>query len=145
MPDVQSTRTKIQWKWVWTLLLMYVALYFLPLSLVPGGFLSRTIVTKGSATLTGIWSLAGMFIIAAVAGFVSRGVTMKEPAVVALGVAGIWLLALQITFNRVIRFSSEHTLGLFIALLMIVTLAVGGAWFGERMQILQRRAKIPVV
>ncbi len=142
MPDVQSTRTKIQWKWVWTLLLMYVALYFFPLSLVPGGFLSRTIVTKGSATLTGIWSLAGMFIIAAVAGFVSRGVSMKEPAVVALCVGGLWFLALQITFNRVIRFSSEQTLGPMTALLVIVTLAIGGAWYGERMQILQRRAKV---
>ncbi len=145
MPEGQSTLTKIQWKWVWTLLLMYVALYFLPLSLVPGGFLSRTVVTKESAVLTGGWSLAGMFIIAAVAGFVSKGVTRKEPAVVALGVGILWLLALQITFNRVIRFSSEQTLGLATAILIIVILALAGAWYGERMQMLQRRAKAPAV
>ena len=80
MSEMQSTPKKFQWKWVGISLLMYIVFYFLPLTLVPGGMFSGTIVTKASATFIGVWSFAGMIIIPAVAGYMPKGVTIKEPA-----------------------------------------------------------------
>lgn len=134
MSELPSTPSKFQWKWVGISLLMYIVFYFLPLSLVPGGFLSGTVVTKASAIFIGIWSFAGMFIIAAVAGFISKGITIREPAVAALGLVILWIVAIQIMFNIAVHFTAQSVLGLLLALAIAVILALGGAWFGERLQ-----------
>ncbi len=134
MPDAPSTPKKFQWKWVWISLLMYVVFYFFPLTLVPGGMLSGTVVTKASATFIGVWSFAGMIIISAVAGYISKGVTIKEPAAAAVGLVILSLVAVQIKFNAAIQFTTQSIIGLVIALAVVAGLSFAGAWFGEILQ-----------
>jgi len=129
----QSTHTgKFQWKWVWISLLMYLVFYFLPISLVPGGFISGGLATKATRVVVGVWGIAGIFIIAAVAGFLSKGVTIKEPAVAAAGVVVLWILAVAVKENVALQeFAGRQ---LILVLIIVGLLAIGGAWFGERAQ-----------
>ena len=134
MSEMPSTPKKFQWKWVWISLLMYIVFYFLPLTLVPGGMFSGTIVTKASATFIGVWSFAGMIIISAIAGYISKGVTIREPAVAAIGLVILSLVAVQIKFNAAMQFTTVSLLGLLIALAIVAGLSLAGAWFGEILQ-----------
>ncbi len=134
MPEPPTPPRKLQWKWVGISLLMYIVFYFLPLSLVPGGFLSASIVTKASTIFIGIWSFAGLFIIGATAGLISKGVTIKEPAIAAVCLAILWLVAIQIRINIAVRLTKESLIGLLIAFATVFLVALVGAWFGEFVQ-----------
>jgi hypothetical protein len=134
MFDSTSTRQKFQWKWVGISLLMYVVFYFFPLTLVPGGMLSGTVVTKASAVFIGVWSFAGMIVISAVAGYISKGVTIREPAVAAIGLVILSFAAVQIKFNAAMQFTTLSVLGIVIALAFVAGLSLAGAWFGEILQ-----------
>jgi hypothetical protein len=125
---------KFQWKWVWISLSMYIVFYFLPLSLVPGGLLSDKLVTPASGIFIGAWSIGGMIIISAIAGFISNGVTIKEPVVAALGLLILWFIAVQIKFNSVIHFNRNSLWEFLIFLGIVGLLALGGASFGELIQ-----------
>jgi hypothetical protein len=144
MSESPSTPKKFQWKWVWISLLMYVVFYFLPLTLVPGGMLSGTIVTKASAAFIGVWSFAGMIIISGIAGYISKGVTIKEPAVAAVGLVILSLVAVHIRFNAAIQVTTQSIVGLIIALAVVAGLSLAGAWFGEILQkVLQAKGPEP--
>jgi hypothetical protein len=144
MNDSSSLPKKFQWKWVWISLLMYVVFYFFPLTLVPGGMLSGTTVTKASAMFIGVWSFAGMIVISGVAGYISKGVTVREPAVAAVGLVILSLVAVEIKFNAAIRFTTQSVLGLIIALAVVAGLSLAGAWFGEIVQkVLQSKGPEP--
>jgi hypothetical protein len=134
MTDLSSSPKRFQWKWVAISLLMYIVFYFFPLTLVPGGMLSGSVVTKASAVFIGVWSFAGMMIISAVAGYISKGVTIKEPATAAVGLVILSLVAVQIQFNSAIRVTVQGLLGLTIALAVVAGLSLLGAWFGEILQ-----------
>jgi hypothetical protein len=134
MPDMPSAPKQFQWKWVGISLLMYIVFYFFPLTLVPGGMLSGTTVTNASAVFIGVWSFAGMIVIAAVAGFISKGVTIREPAAAAVGLVILTLVAVQIKFNAAIQITTQGILGLIIALAVVAGLSLAGAWFGEILQ-----------
>ena len=143
MTDLPSPK-KFQWKWVWISLLMYVVFYFFPLTLVPGGMLSGTVVTKASAVFIGVWSFAGMMIISAVAGYFSTGVTIREPAAAAVGLVILSFVAVQIKFNAAMQFTTLSILGLIIALAVVAGLSLAGAWFGEILQkVLQSKGPEP--
>ena len=143
MTDLPSPK-KFQWKWVWISLLMYVVFYFFPLTLVPGGMLSGTVVTKASAVFIGVWSFAGLMIISAVAGYFSTGVTIREPAAAAVGLVILSFVAVQIKFNAAMQFTTLSILGLIIALAVVAGLSLAGAWFGEILQkVLQSKGPEP--
>ena len=129
-----STGKRFQWNWVLISLAMYLFLYFLPLSLMPGGILSGTPITGLSSLFIGIWSLGGMFIVSAVAGYMSTGVTIKEPAVAAVILMVTWFFAVQLRFNGAIHSTLQSYFILLVSLAMIGILAVAGAWWGEMMQ-----------
>jgi hypothetical protein len=144
MSEPPSTQNHFQWKWVGISLLMYIVFYFLPLTLVPGGMFSGTVVTKASATFIGVWSFAGMIIISAAAGYISKGVTIKEPAVAAIGLVVLSLIAVQIKFNAAIQVTVQGLVGLIIALVVVACLSLAGAWFGEILQkVLQSKGPDP--
>jgi hypothetical protein len=134
MSELSTTPKQFQWKWVGISLLMYIVFYFLPLTLVPGGMLSGTAVTKASAVFIGVWSFAGMIVISAVAGYISKGVTIKEPAAAAVGLVILSLVALHFKFNAAMQFTVQSILGLVIALAVVAGLSLAGAWFGEILQ-----------
>ena len=134
MSELSSAPKEFQWKWVGISLLMYLVFYFLPLTLVPGGMLSGTVVTKASAMFIGVWSFAGMIVISAVAGYLSKGVTIREPATAAVGLVILSLVAVQMKFNAAIQVTTQGILGLIIALAVVAGLSLAGAWFGEILQ-----------
>ncbi|MHB1049321.1 MAG: hypothetical protein ACYC09_04505 [Bacteroidota bacterium] len=129
-----STEKRFQWTWVWISLAMYLFLYFLPLSLMPGGILNGRPITGLSSLFIGIWSLGGMFIVSALAGYMSTGVTIKEPAVAALILMFLWFFAVQFRFHGSIHNTTQSYFILLVALSMIGILSVAGAWWGEQMQ-----------
>jgi len=134
MSETPSVPKQFQWKWVGISLLMYIVFYFLPLTLVPGGVLSGTAITKASAVFIGVWSFAGMIIISSIAGYISKGVTIKEPVAAAVGLVILSLVALHFQFNAMIRFTVDSVAALIIALALVVGLSLAGAWFGEFLQ-----------
>jgi hypothetical protein len=134
MPESSTAREQFQWQWVGISLVMYIVFYFFPLTLVPGGMLSGTVVTKASAVFIGVWSFAGMMIISAVTGYISKGVTIKEPAAAAVGLVILSLVAVEIKFNTAIQMTVQGILGLAFALAIVAGLSLVGAWFGEILQ-----------
>ncbi len=124
---------KFQWKWLLVSLLMYVVFYFLILSIMPGGALS------GVATMWA-WAVAGVFVIGAMAGYISKGVTIWEPASAALIVAAL-LYALS---ESGIGLNAELPMGKpVITLIVIVVFAFAGAWLGERIQKAKAKKAVP--
>jgi hypothetical protein len=134
MTDSSSPPRKFQWKWVWISLLLYIVFYFVPLALVSGGMLSAGPVTKASAVFIGIWSFAGLIIVSAVAGYISKGVTIKEPIVAAVGLVILSFIAVEVKFNAAMHFTAMGVLGLFVALAVVAGLSLAGAGFGELLQ-----------
>jgi hypothetical protein len=134
MTDSAAAPKKFQWKWVGISLLMYIVFYFFPLTLVPGGMLSAGPITKASAVFIGVWSFAGLIIVSAVTGYISKGVTIKEPVVGAVGLVILSFVAVQIKFNTAMHFTAMGILGLAVALAVVAGLSLVGAGFGELLQ-----------
>jgi hypothetical protein len=140
---IQSTHTrKFQWKWVGITIAAYVVLYVLPI-LVTGGAFSRTVPGHTADILLGIWSFAGIIIIAAVVGYLSEGVTLWEPAVGAalLLTAALAVVAVQIFRSPVgHKWTLWHVVAPMLVMVAIVfLLSLLGAWFGEFAQRLWRK------
>jgi hypothetical protein len=123
---------KLEWKWVGITLLMYMIFYLVPLFIV-----GEIPVSNASVVFAGVWLFAGIVVVAAVAGYLSEGVTIWEPVI-----AGVVLYTLC--------FIVDATLPVRIALLQnlappAVTLAVVfilslyGAKWGETAQELWKR------
>jgi hypothetical protein len=123
-----------QWKWVWISLSMYIVFYFLPLALIPGGVLTETSRTKAPGYFVVFWLFAGPVLIAAAAGYLSKGVTIKEPTVAAFGLVLLWSIAVQLRLNSAFRFSTANVLQILVGLVVVGLLAFIGAWLGERIQ-----------
>ncbi len=125
---------KLQWKWVWISLGMYVVFYFLPLSLLPGGWLSGRTVTTTSAMVISSWMFAGIVVISGLAGYLSEEVTIREPAIAALLLMILWLAAEQVSLNDAMHLSGATIAMIALVLALMGLLALGGAAIGERIQ-----------
>ncbi len=127
MSEPQSAINRFQWRWVVKSAFLYLVLYFLPLFLIPEG-----------GILAGIWILAGIFFVAALSGFLSKGVTIKEPAIAALLVLILWIIVvsfrLEIPLMEILA-----SLPLLVGSALVLVLALAGAWWGERAQKLWRK------
>jgi hypothetical protein len=132
---------RFQWKWVAITLLMYVLFYFLPLSLVPGGVLSSDNVNSWSMIFIGIWSLAGILIVAAAAGFLSEGVTIRETLVASAGVTLLGLGALTMREHSSFLANTEDLIDMAYSLVPMFILSYLGARWGETMEELVIKSK----
>lgn len=72
--------------------------------------------------------------ISAVTGYISRGVTIKELALAAIGLVILSLVTVQMKFNTAMQFTTRSIFGLAIALAVVACLSLVGAWFGEILQ-----------
>jgi hypothetical protein len=132
MPFSLRVFEELQWKWVGITLLLYVVFYLVPL-LVVGDIPA----SKAAEVFAGLWLFAGMVIIAAVAGFLSEGVTIWEAAI-----AGIALYALCYVADAIlsVRIALLHGVAPPTATLAVVfMLSVYGAMLGEAAQSLWRK------
>jgi hypothetical protein len=136
MTESSIQSTKLQWKWVGITFAMYILLYLLPMFIV-SIFFRDTIAVK----LLGGWMFGGIIVVAAVAGYLSKGVTIWEPAIAGAGlVLGIFVCL--IVYSRVVYSMSfnmmREILGILIPTIIVFLLSLMGAWFGERAQKLWR-------
>lgn len=138
-PTLQSG--KLEWKWVGITFAMYIVLYLLPI-LFGFGFFAGHAGGRGTDVFLGIWTFAGIIVIAALCGYLSKGVTIWEPALAGLALATIVLLYLA---YKILFASVGHRIPLFhliipaLALLgTVFVLSLLGAWLGELAQRLWR-------
>ena len=133
MPEQEQESQRLQWKWVWITLGMFVLLYVLPLlgaSSIRGNFGDKII---------GGWSFGGIIVISALAGFLSKGVTIWEPAIAGGFLTVIWYAGFQIisaTKGAPVKLEIGPLLVIMVA---IFGLSLLGAGLGEGIQNLSKR------
>lgn len=74
MAEERST-TGLQWKWVWISAAMFLALYVLPLAI------ASLIRGELAVKIIGGWIFAGVVVVSGLSGYLSKGVTIWEPAI----------------------------------------------------------------
>lgn len=134
MSDQSPDAKKLQWKWIGITLLLYLVLYPLPLLLA-----YYLLAPKAAGSFVGIWIFAGIIIIGAIAGYVSKGVTLWEPAIAATGFIGLFFLVVGILPGGPVGLTVfESVMQLTIIVVIFFLFSLLGAWIGERAQILWR-------
>ena len=121
---------RLQWKWVWITLGMFVGLYFIPIiaaSTMRGEFANKII---------GGWTFGGVLVITALAGYLSKGVTIWEPAVAGGLLTILWYIVLQVM--TAVRLD---IIQLVVVLVAIFGLSLVGAGLGEGIQNAARKFK----
>jgi hypothetical protein len=129
MTELITPTGKIQWKWVGITFILYVLFYLLPLVVTIEFFPNLFIIP-------GIWIFGGIVIVAAIAGYISDGVTIWEPAIAAVG-----LILLLLGYSALVVFSTTFrgdflrgVVLLVIPAIIVFVLSLTGAWLGERAQ-----------
>ena len=129
MSELLTPSGKLQWKWVGITFVFYLLFYLLPLVITIELFPNAFIVP-------GIWIFGGIVIVAAIAGYMSEGITIWEPAIAAAGLT-VLLLGYTALFVFPMAFQGAFLRGvIFIVLpsIVVFVLSMTGAWFGERAQ-----------
>lgn len=133
MPDEQTESQRLQWKWVWITLGMYALFYVLPLIGAAG--IRGTFGDK----IVGGWSFGGIIIISAVAGFLSKGVTIWEPAIAGGLMTVLWYAAIQIISATSGMHARLELAPLMVIMIAIFGLSLLGAGLGEGIQNLSKK------
>ncbi len=134
MSESQTPANSFRWKWVAISFLMYVVFYYFPISIVPGGFFSNSIVTNTSIKIIGAWAIAGVFIIAAVSGFIAKDFIMKEIIVAIIFLCILFLGSAQLKNNMPIEHNSAAFVKLFIGIIILSSIAIVGSLCGTQYQ-----------
>lgn len=127
MDDPQQQQG-LQWKWVWITLGMYLVFYVIPLAVASmlGGSLGHTLV--------GGWSFGGVILISGVAGMLSEGTTIWEPAIAGVLMTVLWYAGFEIihaTRGLPVKLDLNTVV---IVLVAIFGLSLLGAGLGEGIQ-----------
>lgn len=129
MTELLTPSGKLQWKWVGITFVFYVLFYLLPLVLTIELFPNLFIIP-------GIWIFGGIIIVAAIAGYLSEGVTIWEPAIAAAGLI-ILLFGYTALFVFPMAFRGafvRRILFIVFPAIIVFILSLTGAWMGERAQ-----------
>ena len=135
MPDESTSSGGLQWKWVWITLGMFIVFYIVP---ILGAAIIRG---ELGGKLIGGWSFGGILVITAITGYLSRGVTIWEPAVAGGMLTILWYLGFQLvaTMKGIpIKLDLGQVLLIMIA---IFGLSLVGAGLGEGIQNAARKIK----
>jgi len=124
MAESSTQSKKLQWKWVGISLLMYVLFYLLPIVILGKVF------GINNQVLFSNWVFGGVTIVAAVAGYLSEGVTIWEPAIAGAGLGFLWVIFILL-FVRYYSISGD-IVQLLTAMSILFLLSLLGAWFGDR-------------
>ena len=129
MSELLVPSGKLQWKWVGITFIFYLLFYLLPLVVSIEVFPNFFIIP-------GIWIFGGIVVVAGVAGYLSEGITIWEPAIAAAGLI-VLLLGYTALFVFPMAFRGAFLRGVvFIAIpaAIVFVLSLTGAWMGERAQ-----------
>jgi hypothetical protein len=134
MADVPAQSKKLQWKWVGITFLLEVVFYLTPMLFVSGVF-GNYVITIKAEIFIGAWSFGGAIVLPAIAGFLSEGITIWEPAIAGVALVAIWYVAFRLFFASYIAPGiSEDVPYLALIMIIIFLLSLLGAWYGERAQ-----------
>ena len=130
MPESLTSSHKLQWKWIGITLLLYLVFYLLPL------FMANYLLPSRIADpFSFAWLFSGIIVIGAVAGYLSEGVTLWEPAIAGAGLVFLFILGIIIFIPLPQRDRIFHAIILIVIMMAIVfLLSLLGAWLGERAQ-----------
>jgi hypothetical protein len=123
---------KLQWKWVWITFAMYILFYILPIFIAGNYFTNKIAVL-----IIGVWIFGGIIIVAAVAGYISKGVTIWEPAIAGAGLVLAFFICMTIYVNVFYNLHyniSGEFLGIIVPTFIVFLLSLLGAWLGELAQ-----------
>jgi hypothetical protein len=123
---------EIRWNWVGITLAMYLLLYVAPIA--AGVWFSLPEEPDGIvAIFLGVWLFGGMVLVSGLAGYLSEGVTIVEPALAAAILFIIGMLVERASLKSQPRSLTDILANIGI-LSVIFVLAVLGAWYGEKIQ-----------
>jgi len=137
MPEESAPSRGLQWKWVWITLGMFIVLYIVPI--IAASVIRGEIGSK----LIGGWSFGGILVITAITGYLSRGVTIWEPAVAGGMLTILWYFGFQLvaTMRGIpLRLDLGQVLLIMIA---VFGLSLVGAGLGEGIQNAAKKFKEP--
>jgi hypothetical protein len=129
MSELLIPSGKLQWKWVGITFLFYLLFYLLPLVIMIEVFPNILIIS-------GIWIFGGIVIVAGIAGYLSEGITIWEPAIAAAGLT-VLLLGYTALIVFPMAFRGAFLRGvvfIVVPAVIVFVLSVTGAWMGERAQ-----------
>ena len=139
MTEQPAPSDTFQWKWVGITFIMFALFYLLPIIIV-GKMFSGGAMSKGAEVFVGSWSVIGAIVIAALAGFLSEGVTIWEPAIAGICAILLWAVILFQAFaQRGAKISTEFIPYLFGMTMIVFLLSLFGATVGERIQELRKK------
>jgi hypothetical protein len=124
---------KLEWKWVWWTLGLYLVFYFLPIYLIGSVLRPHTSAAVGNSLLA-IWFLAGIFVISAYASYRSKGVTVWEPVVSSVGAVFLMFLARFVERSMAGRILSFQFYNFTLVLGVFFAFSLIGAVCGELLQ-----------
>ena len=131
--DEQSTSSnKLQWKWVAITFALYLVFYLLPIAAV--AYLTRGTVSSIGSLFIGAWMFGGLILVAAVAAYISTGITLFEPAIASGTMVVLWVIIFSL-FVPYARFDvMRDALPALAIVCLVFILSLLGAWLGERAQ-----------
>jgi hypothetical protein len=136
MDEQSSSSNKLQWKWVAITFVFYLVFYLLPLASV--AYLTRGTTSAVSDYFIGAWLFGGVILVAAVAAYVSTGITIFEPAIAGATMVILWVIIFSL-FVPYAKFNiSRDALPALGIICLVFFLSLVGAWLGERAQKLWR-------
>ncbi len=124
---------KLEWKWVWITLGLYLVLYFLPLYLIVS-ILRPHISEKMDNSLLAMWFLGGIFVVSALASYKSKGVTIWEPVVSSFGAVLLMVIAAFIERQTTASFLALQFYNYALVLGVFFAFSLVGAVCGELIQ-----------
>ena len=124
---------KLEWKWVWITLGLYLVFYFLPIYLI-GSVLRPHVSSRLDNSLLAIWFLGGIFVVSAYASFKSKGVTVWEPVISSVGAVVIMFLARLVERMISGNFFSFQFYNFTLVLGVFFAFSLVGAVCGELLQ-----------
>ena len=136
--NAQATPAKkFQWKWVGISMASYLLFYVLPIAIIVHSY-SPGDPSVMVRTVLAVWVFAGIFIIAAIVGYISEGVTLWEPACGAAStivVVGTYFAIRILSSGLYVKMRMFHlSRDMLMAVIIFFLFALLGAWFGERAQ-----------
>jgi hypothetical protein len=127
MPDSPTQTRKLQWKWIGISMVLYALFYLLPL----------LIFAVKAEMFAFVWLFAGIIVISAIAGYLSEGVTIAEPAIAGAGLMLLFFVSMALAIPQQIDVMGL-TIGGMVIMAVVFLLSLLGAWLGERAQKLWR-------
>lgn len=137
MPDEFTSSGGFQWKWVWITLGMFIVFYIVP---ILGAAIIRG---EAGSKLIGGWSFGGILVITAITGYLSRGVTIWEPAVAGGLLTVLWYFGYQVAASLKGVPLVLDPGQLLLIMIAVFGLSLVGAGLGEGIQNAAKKLQEP--